>query len=239
MGKIVADKSVDFGSGSGWVSKFPRLKGLRATAAAELMVASRLVVLSTGSTVFQQGDPCLNYILVLRGSVRVGLIDLEGNEVTLYRLKAKDSCILTTASLLASKAYSAFAITESEVEAVLVPKASFMRTLDGSDAFREVVFTDHGERFLDLMRVVGHLAFKSIDYRLAEKLEELANAERVLCVTHESLAVELGTAREVVSRRLKRFEQDGWIRLQKGKISLLPNFFVARRRFAGTTGSSE
>ncbi len=228
MGKVATDKPGVPRDGSSWIAKFPRLRGLRPATADQLMSTSRRIVLPSGSVVFQQGDPCLNYILLLRGSVRVGLVDLLGNEMTLYRLKAKDSCILTTASLLSSKAYSAFAVAETEVEAVLIPRAAFMQTLQYSSAFRTMIFTDHGERILDLIGVAGHLAFKSIDYRLAEKLEDLAKAERVLRLTHEALAVELGTAREVVSRRLKHFSQNGWVLQEKGKITLLPKFFSDR-----------
>lgn len=239
MGKVGDDKEVKPGEGPSWLARFPRLRGLSPVTAKRLISVSREINLASGSLVFQQGDPCLNYILLLRGSVRVGLLDSRGHEMTLYRLKAKDSCILTTASLLSSRAYSAFAVAETEVAAVLIPRAAFLKTLQDSAAFRTMVFADHGERLLDLMGVAGRLAFSSIDCRLAEKLEGFANTERVLRLTHEALAVELGTAREVVSRRLKHFSQKGWVLQSKGKITLLPKFFSDRRELGCIANSVE
>lgn len=235
MAHDAAGKTIKADRGISWLVNFHRLQGLEPSTSAQLVASSSLVVLQAGTKVFQQGQACKHYILIAKGSVRVGLTDPHGHEVTLYRLKSTDSCILTTASLLANDPYSAWAITETKVEAVLIPKDDFMRLLVSSDAFREMVFTDHGQRLVNLMGVIGHLAFKSIDYRLAEKLEELADADGVLRVTHETLAVELGTAREVVSRRLKHLAQNGYLSLQKGRITLLPSFLLARRRLVATS----
>lgn len=201
--------------GRSWVPLFPQLKGIGPGTARRLVTESCRVTFACGAVVFGAGDPCHHYILVLRGSLRVGLIDSLGHEVTLYRLKSKDSCILTTASLLADSPYSAFAVAESGVEAILLPKTAFLEILSASASFREIVLADHGRRLLNLLRSIGDITFESIDHRLAVKLDELAAEDRVFRGTHQGLATELGTAREVVSRRLKLFERNGWVCLRK------------------------
>ena len=115
----------------------------------------------------------------------------------------------------------------------MIPKARFLSFLADAEPFREAVFADHGRRLADLMSVIGNLAFESIDYRLAQKLVDRANGLPELGFTHQVLAVELGTAREVVSRRLKQFERNGWVRLHKGRIEVLQKMPTVRSRERG------
>ncbi len=132
-----------------------------------------------------------------------------------------ESCILTTSCLMAGEAYSAEGIAETELRAAIVPDALFHDLLGRSPAFRRFVFAACGKRLADLLCLVQQVAFERIDARLAQHLLDRPARNGVVTVTHQTLAAELGTAREVVSRQLKNFERRGWVRLQRGSIALL------------------
>ena len=204
-----------------WVHDFVHLHGLNPKQLDRLTKEATFARTPVNNKVFEPGQPCRHYVLVWHGSVRVGLIDPDGNEVVLYRLKDGDSCILTTAALLAESNYVALAVAETLVEAILIPQDTFRALIDESTAFRNAVLADHGSRVMRLMARIGRLAFESIDYRLAQSLTERANDSNEIRATHQALAVEVGTAREVVSRRLKYFEKMGWVQLSRGCVVLV------------------
>jgi len=155
---------------------------------------------------------------VASGRIRVQQVSESGREIVLYRIGDGESCVLTTACLLAHERYSAEAIAETEVSALVVPRISFERLVAESQRFRDFVFMAYASRITDLMLLVEDIAFGHIDIRLAQRLLELTDRVDSLSLTHHELSVELGTAREVISRQLKEFERRGWIRLERGRI---------------------
>ena len=148
-------------------------------------------------------------------------LDIDGREIVLYRLRAGDTCILNTAALLSSQQYAAYAITETEVEADLLPVSVFDTLIATAPGFRAFIFRSHAARIGDLMRVIRDLAFERIDTRLARRLLELADNDGRVTGTHANFAVEIGSAREVVSRQLKSFERNRWVSLGKGELTLV------------------
>lgn len=204
-----------------WIGKFPALAALDADSRRTLQARAAAVELPAGVTVFRGGDECQNYLLVLEGSVRVQMTAKSGREIVLYRVDAGETCVLTTACLLSHQAYSAEAITETPVRAVAIPASVFNDLLSKSPALRGFVFEAFGTRISDLMLLVEEVAFGRLDIRLARLLRERADAGGNLDMTHQALAVELGTAREVVSRQLKEFERKGAISIARGHISVL------------------
>ena len=179
--------------------------------------------LPAGTQLFTISDPCEHYVVVLEGEVRVELLSITGQQLTLYRIFQGQSCVLTTACLLSGNNYSAQAITETNVEIVLLPKNEFNKMIDESVAFRQFVFDSFSERLATMMQRTSELATYSIDQRLAAAL--LARVERQndrsLAVTHGELAIEIGTAREVVSRRLAAFEKEGTVMRQRNYLEIL------------------
>ena len=182
---------------------------------------ARCLTLPSGQYVFEPGSACQNYLLVARGQVRVQLLTASGREVVLYHVGPGDSCVLTTSCLLGSARYPAAGVTVSEVTALALAAADFHHGLDTSAVFRRFVFDNLGRRLSDVIARMEQVVFAPIDARLAASLLQLANTQGMLMATHHELAVELGTAREVVSRHLKRFEEHGWVRLGRGSIELL------------------
>lgn len=152
-----------------------------------------------------------NLLLVLQGSVRVQQLSETGREIVLYRVAAGESCVMTTAALIAQDSYAAYGITETACRAVMIPRPLFDDLLARSEPFRRLVFASYAQRIADLFAVIEALAFQRVDIRLAQRLLRLAGADHRVTATHQQLATELGTAREVVSRQLQEFHRRGWI----------------------------
>lgn len=179
--------------------------------------------LPEGTQLFTINDPCEHYVVVLEGQVRVELLSITGQQLTLYRIYQGQSCVLTTACLMSGNNYSAQAFTETDVDIVLLPKNEFSRMIDESSSFRQFVFDGFSERLATMMQRTSELATYSIDQRLAAALLVRAEWQRdhLLPVTHGELAIEIGTAREVVSRRLAIFEKEGSVRRHRNYLEIL------------------
>ena len=203
------------------LDRFPALRQLSESALWLLERSARPVTVPPGTRIFEAGSPCGNYVMVASGRVRVQQVSESGREIVLYRVAGGETCILTTACLLAHEDYAAEAIAETEVSAVVVPRACFDQLLAESTRFRDFVFAAYASRLTDLLLLVKEVAFGHVDERLAERLLDLQDPSGGLSVTHQDLAVELGTAREVVSRQLKEFERRGCIRRERGRIDIL------------------
>jgi CRP/FNR family transcriptional regulator, anaerobic regulatory protein len=203
-----------------WVDDFPTLNTLDPSIRSRLLASALAVTMPEGAMVFQEGAECSNYLLVLQGSVRVQKLSESGREIVLYRVEHGQSCVLTTSCLLSSDTYSAEAVTETPVEAVAIPNAIFQELLATSREFRAFVFATYAERLTGLLMLIDAIAFGRMDARLAAVLIELADKDGAITKTHQELARELGTAREVVSRLLKEFEHRGWLSLGRGRILL-------------------
>ena len=183
----------------------------------ELARGARAVSLQDRQFVFRSGDQCHAFLVLLEGSIRVQLTSAGGREITLYRIGPGGSCILTTSCLLSHERYPAEAITESDVVAVAFSDDSFQAALDSSRPFRDFVFDGFSTRLTDVISRIEQVALTPIDARLIKALLELAERGDDQ-VTHQQLAVELGTAREVVSRHLKKLEREGLLALGRGRI---------------------
>ncbi|MDE2515237.1 MAG: Crp/Fnr family transcriptional regulator [Rhodospirillales bacterium] len=210
------------------IAAFPLLSDLDSAAHADLRRACQSMELAPGTAVFEVGQPCERYLFVIDGSVRVHLLDLGGHEITLYRVGAGETCILTTAALLGTDAYAAYAVTERQTRAAGVDAMAFDRLIAGSAIFRRLVFGSYGERIVDLMKLVSNIAFTRIQVRLARCLLGLMDAEGCIRSTHERLSVELGTAREVISRTLKIFARQNFIHAGQGTIQVLDRNALTR-----------
>jgi len=211
-----------------WLEHFPVLRRLSGRGWQQILQSARVSILPAGTVVFHDGAECRNYLLVLSGTVRVQKTFEDGHEIVLYRIQAGESCVLTTSCLLAGEHYPAQAVSESEVSAVLIPVSTFRDALNSTPEFREFVFEAYGQRIAGLISLVREISFEHIDTRLARRLLEKAAGTTVIATTHQALAVELGTAREVVSRQLRSFARYGWIHASRGHIQLLNPEALAR-----------
>ncbi len=209
-------------SDSNWPSCFPEFSRSQDPIIQKLLTSAHKVTASAGEVIFRRGDTCDNYLLVAKGRVKVVLNSASGREVLLYHVNPGESCVLTTSCLLGGDRYPAEGITETSVNALMLQHNIFDQALGQSPAFRHFVFANMGRRFADVIERMEAVNFTNIDSRLARALlDHASSGELRLSITHQVLADEMGTAREVVSRHLKSFEHRKLIRLGRGLIEIL------------------
>jgi CRP/FNR family transcriptional regulator, anaerobic regulatory protein len=204
-----------------WISRFEGLSRLQAAVKDVLVHESAVITVPAETVIFGPGKSPENLLLLLEGRVRVQQVSESGREIVLYRVEAGESCVLTTACMLAHDNYSAEGIAETDVRAVAIPRAVFDDLVSRSVTFRDFIFRAYSKRITDLFQVIEDIAFQRVDIRLAQKLVDLARGSGEVRATHQQLAAELGTAREVISRQLGEFQRRGWIGQTRGVIELL------------------
>ena len=202
-----------------WATYFPEFIKYDDKGLVLLMSAANLVRIPAGKQLFYVGASCGSYLLVLEGTVKVQIMSEAGREVLLYHVCSGDSCVLTTSCLLSGDCYPAEGIAETEVLAFAIPNHAFHRCVEMSAFFREFVFKNFSARLSKLIGRMEAVVFDTIDQRICKAL--LASGDKTVLKTHQELAYELGTAREVVSRHLKSFEHEGSISLKRGTIDIL------------------
>ncbi len=196
------------------------LNGLETDALEFLTDRSRKFEIASGEIVFQPGKACNDFLWLSKGCLRVQMVSEGGREIVLYRVSPGDSCIMTTSCLLSDDVYNAEAIVEEDIAGFAISKATFDELLAISAAFRKAVFASFGNRLGELLGYIEEISFGRLDHRLVVYLCDHASKDQI-AITHEVLARELATHREVVSRLLKEMERKGWISLGHGKIRLI------------------
>jgi CRP/FNR family transcriptional regulator len=196
---------------------YPALHGLDPRELAEALSGAQLVELAAGTTLFGAGSPCRQFPFVLRGSIRVAKVG-EGRELQLYRVGPGESCVLTSSCLVGSSDYPASGVVESDARLVVLSREAFDVLMARHAPFRRYVFSLFAERLADLMVLVEAVAFHKLDRRVAAAL--LGRGKTVL-LTHQQLADEVGSVREIVTRVLKGFADAGWVRLGRGSIEIV------------------
>lgn len=204
-----------------WIERFPMLSRLEDATKHMLTERSRLVDIPADSRIFGAGLVAEDMLFLLEGTVRVQQVSDTGREIVLYRVHAGESCVMTNACLFAYESNATEGITETRVQAASIPRQLFDDLVAQSAEFRNFVFFAFSRRITDLFQVIDEVAFQRLDVRLADKLLELANDQSEVTITHQSMSIELGTAREVVSRQLQEFQRRGWVALLRGKVLLL------------------
>jgi CRP/FNR family transcriptional regulator len=196
---------------------YPMLQQLPVAELDAILKTASLMQLSAGVVVFDENQPCQGFPLLLSGSLRVIKSSANGRELQLYRVIPGESCIMTSSCLLGDTRYQARGIVEESVEIIMLPAPVFHTLLGKFEAFRSYVFKLFTERLTDMMELVTAVAFQKLDQRLAALLVAKSNPVHT---THQALADELGSAREIVSRLLKGFSEQGWVKLGREQITL-------------------
>ncbi|MEO9821941.1 MAG: Crp/Fnr family transcriptional regulator [Paracoccaceae bacterium] len=172
-----------------------------------------------GTLIFAPGDESRAFLIVTEGVVRVEQTNHAGRTVVLYRVEAGDSCVLTTTCLLSDRPYSGFGYADGDVKAIAISPTRFRTLLQRDHSFQELVFQGFAQRVGELTDVIDDLLEHRTDLRLARWLA--GRVEIDIKKKQNEIAQELGTAREVVSRSLKLFEEKGWIKVGRGVVSIL------------------
>src|SRR5574341_1205374 len=174
-----------------------------------------------GRDVFVEGDRVDAIALLVSGVVRVYKIGETGREITLYRFGLGESCILTANAILSQKTFPAIATVEKEAEAVMIPADTFHDWVSRYELWREFVFDLLSQRLSTVMAIVDEIAFRRMDARLASLLLSRSRVQNPIRITHQEIAAELGSSREVISRLLEDFAARGLIRVGRGEIEVL------------------
>lgn len=199
----------------------PLLQTADASLIREFQQAATFAHIPAGHDVFLEGDRVDGIALLISGVVRVYKIGETGREITLYRFGTGQSCILTANAILSSNSFPAVATVEQDAEAVIVPADVFRDWVRRYDLWREFVFDLLSQRLATVMAIVDEVAFRRMDARLASFLRTRAGVQNPMRITHQEIAAELGSSREVISRLLEDFASRGLIRPARGEIEVL------------------
>lgn len=202
-----------------WTTHFKELEQLPPAMRTALTQGCRAMAFAAGTRLFGPGQPADHLLLLLSGRVRVTQLSETGREVVLYRVGAGESCVLTSACMLAYDDLATEGVAETDIEAIGIPRGTFDRMMAQSPEFRGFVMRAWSRRVTDLLALIDDIAFQRIDLRLAARLLAMAEGELVRA-THQQLAAELGSAREVISRALSEFQRRGWIEQARGEVRL-------------------
>jgi CRP/FNR family transcriptional regulator len=210
------------------LERFPVFAQLPVPQLERLLAEAQLLQVPAGTVLFDASQPCRGFPLLLEGAVRVAKFAPNGREIMLYRVDPGQGCILSGGCLLGHSDYSARGIAEQDVTLLSVPPALFHQLMLEFEPFRRFVFGMYGERLAEVMELVEEVAFRRLDERLAQLL---IHRGPVLEATHQKLADELGSVREIVSRLLRSFEDRGWVKLERERITVLdPKSLAAHGR---------
>jgi len=203
----------------GWRARAEGLPPLGAAAAARLDALAPMEV-PEGAVLFHPGETVKGFVIVLRGRIEVYLTGLSGRAILLYEVNPGQSCVQSTLGLMGGEDYSGEAVARTACEIVLVPRDIFLRLMDDDPGFRGFVFAAFATRLQSMMHLLDRVAFQRIETRLAQCLLARAEDGRIKA-THAEIAVMIGTAREVVSRRLDALARRGIVALERGVVRIL------------------
>ena len=208
-----------------WHLLYPQLASIADPAWIEAIQHLEPITVPGGTQAYVTGDECRNFLLLLNGNIRIYASGRGGREIVLYRIQPGEFCILSLVSFLQGSTFPANAVTENQVQALVMDRNIFIRAMKKSPALNDIMMMELSNRFLESINHVQELAFEPLDMRLANLLCRRFREKHGLSIeiTHNQLAQELGTTREVASRMLKDLERGNYIRLSRGKVSLYDN----------------
>ena len=169
--------------------------------------------------ILNENDPCNHALFLISGEIEVYKLSENGKIFRLYTIYPGESCVINLSCILSNSNYSAFARTLTNANVVLIPKNDFLRIFNEESSIRAYVFKLISTRLIEITEKVESIVLKSIDERLKEFL--LNEHHKWIYLTHEQIANQLGSAREVVSRQLKLWENEGKVKLHRGKIEII------------------
>lgn len=205
------------GANAPLLALYPALAAVGAGLRAEALAQAQIMAVVPGTVLFDERQACRGFPFLLAGAVRVVKAAANGRELPLYRVLPGETCIITSSCLLGRAEYNARGVAEGGTELAFLPAAQFDALL-AAPPFREFVFKLFAERLAELMQLVEEVAFHKLDRRLAGLL---LGKGRVVRATHQQLADELGSVREMVSRLLKGFAEQGLVALGREQVEIL------------------
>lgn len=209
--------------------EFPFLNRLKVDMQKRFMETIKIGKYPIGTMILEEGVRCTNMVFVLHGIIRVYKLSPEGKEITLYRLGNGETCVLSVSCIMGNLDYPAMAEVEEEATLGIIPAAFYNELFLSEVACQQFIFNTISTRLQEVMLLIDEVVFKSMDKRLASFILQRLDKNNIgekLDITHEKIAIELGTAREVISRLLKDFEKKEIVSLSRGSIVVKDKKFL-------------
>ena len=203
------------------VRMFPLLNDAAPIFRDEFFRVASLVQVPKGHDIASEGQPCKQLALLLDGQVRVYKLAYSGREITLYRIDPGNSCVLTASCVMSDQPFPAIAEAETDIEAIIIPSVYASAWMTKSEVWNSFIFGLVSQRLADVIALLEEVAFQRMNVRIASFILAKVQQGRSIKITHNEVAAELGTSREVVSRILKELEHSGLLSVARGEITLL------------------
>lgn len=213
-----------------WLTSFPALQKMHPDHLALAQDHVQFPTLAAGDVAYRQGWDCPNYVMCIGGRTRVFKTSETGREILIYQVVSGGTCALTTQCLLAGGTFPAESTAETEATLAAIPAAQFHTLMAQSNEFRNFVLSDYMRLLSTMITLLDEVAFSTLDQRLAGRLLAEADSTGHIEKTHQQLAQDLGSVREVISRYLADWERTGWIKTARGNIQILDQRALASYR---------
>ncbi len=210
------------------LQRFPALQKMENVHSEQLRKKMQFKSLDTEQIAYEPGWECDHFFMCLTGKTRVFKRSESGREILLYHVNKGETCVLTTSCLITGQSFPANSIAEQETHLAAIPANTFTELLSISPDFRSFVLDNYGLMLSSLITLVDQIAFDRTDQRLAKLLIKLSDEQGIVNCTHNELALDLGSVREVISRQLQDWESRGFVRTKRGRIEILEAEDLAR-----------
>jgi CRP/FNR family transcriptional regulator len=210
-----------------WFESFPKLAGLEPRALQLARGTVQFPVLKPGDVAYRFGWECPNYVMCVSGKTRVFKNSESGRELLIYEVGRGGTCVLTTHCLLSASTFPAESTAEEHTELAALPRESFQHLMQSSQPFREFVLDDYSRLLAGMINLIDEVTFSSLPKRLANRLLADADLNGIVLKTHQELALDLGSAREVISRHLSNWKKAGLLKNGRGEIHLIDKQRIA------------
>lgn len=213
-----------------WIERFPFIKSLSPDDFSRVTKVVQFPVLNAGQIAYEQEGSCDNYLMCIEGRTRVFKLSNGGREMLIYKVEGGGTCVLTTQCLLSRSNFPAESVAEERTELAAIPANWFHVFMAEIPAFRDYVILDYTKLLGALFSFMDVVAFSTLEQRLARRLLAEADGSQMVGKTHQQLAADVGSVREMVSRHLGDWERSGWVRTSRGRIQILDAAALASRQ---------
>lgn len=210
-----------------WIDRFPLIQVLSPPHLQLARGTVQFPMLEAGATAYELDGECANYLMCLEGRTRIFRMSENGREVLIYKVGPGGTCALTTQCLLSGGTFPAQSVAEERTELAALPVSTFQHLMEDSSAFRSFVMDDYTRLMSGLFTLIDEVAFAPLKQRLAQRLLAEGDLRSVVAVTHQKLADDIGSVREVVSRILAQWAEAGMIELRRGAVEIVERVSLA------------
>jgi len=203
-----------------WLNNFNGLHALNDSVWQDACTRMRFTCIPSNTIIASEGSRLESYLLLMEGKARFQKLSPNGRQITVLRVNGGQSCALATACLLSNSPLPASAITDSDSWGGVISKADFLLCLQQSPNFRQFLFSNFANQLHDVMCLIEQLAFEPLDVRIAKYLLENDDEQSIVKKSHQDIADELGTVREVVTREIRTLKNRGWLTVGRGYVTL-------------------